>query len=75
LTAAPIHNHHHGGASAASLVVVSVSVAASATLAVATPHDMEDIDHPQRAFVEHHPYASGVFSQDDDDAHHTNLRI
>lgn len=24
----------------------------------------DDIDHPDRAFLEHHPYASGVFTMD-----------
>lgn len=24
----------------------------------------EDIDHPSRAFIEHHPYASGTFSME-----------
>ena len=27
----------------------------------------QDIDHPSRAFLEHHPYASGVFTMDPND--------
>jgi len=28
---------------------------------------VDDIDHPSRAFLEHHPYASGVFALDPND--------
>jgi len=32
--------------------------------AYANEKDNENIDHPSRAFLEHHPYASGVFTFD-----------
>jgi hypothetical protein len=40
--------------------VEEVNIVAKPTTAKA----LQDIDHPDRAFLEHHPYASGVFAID-----------
>lgn len=58
---------HHPPKPVQEVVVVSHTSQKNKLMAVppyAIEKDNENIDHPSRAFLEHHPYASGVFTFD-----------